>query len=117
MPCVKPSTKKFTAYPSFTIQRKNNEIIFDDYWRVHGSVYYVVCGDGRLLLRDSSRNKGGLFSSRMAFVELSDLQEQHPLHVVFFYLWAFVGVLVLIFSPFFAASFFLFWLIIKRVNK
>jgi hypothetical protein len=68
------------------------------YWRVHGSVYYVVCGDGRLLLRDSSRNKGGLFSSRMAFVELSDLLEQHPLHVVFFYLWGFVGTVVLILS-------------------
>jgi hypothetical protein len=61
-------------------------------------VYYVVCGDGRLLLRDSSRNKGGLFSSRMAFVELSDLLEQHPLHVVFFYLWGFVGTVVLILS-------------------
>ena len=86
-------------------------------WYDSGVVDYVECGNGLLLLRDYSRNKGGLFSSRMAFAELSDLMELHPLHVVFFYLWGFVGILVLSFPPFFAIPFLLFWLIIKRVNR
>lgn len=70
------------------------------HWHVHGSVYYVECGNGLLLLRDESRNKGGLFSSRMAFVELSDLWEKNPAHVVFFYLWGILGVLLLCLTPF-----------------
>ncbi len=70
------------------------------HWHVHGSVDYVECGNGLLLLRDYSRNKGGLFSSRMAFVEFSELWEQNPPHVVFFYLWGVLGFLLLCLTPF-----------------
>ena len=77
------------------------------HWHVHGSVDYVECGNGLLLLRDCSRNKGGLTSSRMEFLELSDLLAQHPAHVVIFFLWGCLGFITLCLTPFFIVLYFL----------
>ena len=77
------------------------------HWHVHGSVDYVECGNGLLLLRDRSRNKGGLTSSRMEFLELSDLWAQHPAHVVIFFLWGCLGFITLCLTPFLLVLYFL----------
>ena len=68
-------------------------------WYGAGTVDYVECGNGLLLLRDYSRNKGGLMSARMNSRRLSDLWQQQPPHVVFFYIWALLGVATLILTP------------------
>lgn len=88
------------------------------HWQVQGTVDYVECGNGLLLLRDESRNKGGLFSSRLAFVEWNDLWKTHPPHVVFFYLWGVLGLLTLILTPFLLlvgwVLYLLLWLPVRR---
>ena len=54
-------------------------------WFGHGSVDVVECGNGLLLVADYSRNKGGLFSSRIT----PEIVWQHyPLHFRIAYAWA-----------------------------
>lgn len=65
----------------------------------HGWVDVVDCSNGLLLVADYSRNKGGLFSSRMGW---ENVQEHYPLHFIFAYAWACLGLLVLLLTPFLA---------------
>lgn len=65
----------------------------------HGWVDAVECGNGVMLLTDYSRNKGGLFSSRMSW---ENVLVHYPLHFIFVYAWACLGLLVLLLTPFLA---------------
>lgn len=66
-------------------------------WYGHGSMDYVECGNGLVLVRDYSRNKGGLFSSRMAW---DTVKAHYPRYFVCLFMWASVGLVVLILTPF-----------------
>lgn len=68
-------------------------------WSDHGWMDFVVCGNGLLLLEDYSRNKGGLFSSRMSW---DTVMEHYPLHFRIMYCWASLGLLLLLLTPFLA---------------
>lgn len=68
-------------------------------WFGHGSVDVVECGNGLLLVADYSRNKGGLFSSRIT----PEIVWQHyPLRFRIAYAWAALGLNLLILTPFLA---------------
>ena len=58
-----------------------------------GCVNFVLCGNGLMLVHDFSRNKGGLFSSRLAQPE--GILRSYPLRFVICYVWAAVSWLVL----------------------
>lgn len=58
-----------------------------------GCVNFVLCGNGLMLVHDFSRNKGGLFSSRLAQPE--GILHSYPLSFVICYVWAEVSWLVL----------------------
>ena len=62
-----------------------------------GCVNFVLCGDGLMLVHDFSRNKGGLFSSRLAYPE--DVVRLYPFRFVFYYIWAWISIGVLVISP------------------
>lgn len=66
-------------------------------WFGHGRMDYVQCGNGLVLMRDYSRNKGGLFSSRMKW---NTVTAHYPLRFICMYIWAAVGLCVLILTPF-----------------
>ncbi len=67
----------------------------------HGWVDAVECGNGFMLIADYSRNKGGLFSSRMSW---ENVLEHYPLHFIFVYAWATLGLLVMLLTPFLALA-------------
>lgn len=68
-------------------------------WFGHGSVDVVECGNGLLLVADYSRNKGGLFSSRIT----PEIVWQHyPLRFRIAYAWAALGLNLLMLTPFLA---------------
>ena len=68
-------------------------------WFGHGSVDVVECGNGLLLVADYSRNKGGLFSSRIT----PEIVWQHyPLRFRIAYTWAALGLILLMLTPFLA---------------
>ena len=71
----------------------------DGDWYGHGLVDVVECGNGLMLVADYSRNKGGLFSSRMSW---ENVLVHYPLHFIFVYAWACLGLLVLLLTPFLA---------------
>ena len=68
-------------------------------WFGHGIVDVVECGNGLVLVADYSRNKGGLFSSRIT----PEIVWQHyPLHFRIAYAWAALGLNLLMLTPFLA---------------
>lgn len=67
------------------------------WWIGHGDMDYVECGNGLVLVRDYSRNKGGLFSSRM---EPETVRKYYPLHFFVIYAWAWFSALILLLTPF-----------------
>ena len=71
---------------------------YGDYFG-HGWVDVVECGNGLLLVADYSRNKGGLFSSRMSW---DTVMAHYPLHFRIMYCWASLGLLLLLLTPFLA---------------
>ncbi len=82
---------------------------YGDYFG-HGWVDVVECSNRLLLVADYSRNKGGLFSSRM---EWDTVMEHYPLHFRILYCWATLGVLILLLTPFLAVSFGFYTLILR----
>ena len=71
---------------------------YGDYFG-HGWVDVVECSNGFLLVADYSRNKGGLFSSRMSW---DTVMAHYPLHFRFMYCWASLGLVLLLLTPFLA---------------
>ncbi len=71
---------------------------YGDYFG-HGWVDVVECSNGLLLVADYSRNKGGLFSSRMSW---DTVMAHYPLHFRFMYCWAALGLVLLLLTPFLA---------------
>ena len=68
-------------------------------WFGHGSVDVVECGNGLLLVADYSRNKGGLFSSR---ITPEKVWQHYPLRFRIAYAWAALGLNLLMLTPFLA---------------
>ncbi len=62
-----------------------------------GCVDFALCGNGLMLVHDFSRNKGGLFSSRLARPE--EVVRSYPQRFVFPYVWAWVSLGTLALSP------------------
>ena len=62
-----------------------------------GCVNFSLCGNGLMMVHDFSRNKGGLFSSRLAYPEV--VLRSYPQHFVFHYVWAWVSLVTLALSP------------------
>ena len=71
---------------------------YGDYFG-HGWVDVVECSNGLLLVADYSRNKGGLFSSRMSW---DTVMAHYPLHFRIMYCWASLGLVLLLLTPFLA---------------
>ena len=65
-------------------------------WFGHGSVDVVECGNGLLLVADYSRNKGGLFSSR---ITPEKVWQHYPLRFRIAYAWAALGLILLLLTP------------------
>ncbi len=62
-----------------------------------GCVNFSLCGNGLMMVHDFSRNKGGLFSSRLAYPEV--VLRSYPQRFVFHYVWAWVSLVTLALSP------------------
>ena len=85
----------------------------DGAWYGHGLVDVVECGNGLMLVADYSRNKGGLFSSRMS---QECLWSHYPLHFIFFHSWACLGLLTLLLTPFLGIPCALLYLLVRVVR-
>ena len=85
----------------------------DGAWYGHGLVDVVECGNGLMLVADYSRNKGGLFSSRMS---QECLWSHYPLHFIFFHSWACLGLLTLLLTPFLGIPGALLYLLVRVVR-
>lgn len=62
-----------------------------------GCVNFALCGNGLMLVHDFSRNKGGLFSSRLS--QPDAVGHRYPMRFVFFYVWAMLSCFVLTLTP------------------
>lgn len=85
---------------------------YGDYFG-HGWVDVVECSNGLLLVADYSRNKGGLFSSRMSW---DTVMAHYPLHFRFMYCWAALGLIVLLLTPILAVTIALCLLFIRTLK-
>lgn len=105
---VRPSAENLTHFraPGFTSCSYPMDELLHQYglpgpynyghWYGHGSMDYVECGSGLVLVRDYSRNKGGLMSSRMGW---ETVREHYPPHFIIRYLWAWLGIGILLLTP------------------
>ena len=85
---------------------------YGDYFG-HGWVDVVECSNGLLLVADYSRNKGGLFSSRMSW---DTVMAHYPLHFRIMYCWAALGLIVLLLTPILAVPIALCLLFIRTLK-